>query len=40
MQLYIVHLARAALKHVPDKDSDQVTADLKKIYRARTITEG
>ena len=30
VQLCIVHLVRAALKYVVDKDSDQVIADLKK----------
>lgn len=39
VQLCIVHLVRAALKYVPDKDSDQVTADLKKIYQSPTVSE-
>lgn len=39
VQLCIVHLVRAALKYVTDKDSDQVTDDLKKIYQAATVTE-
>jgi putative transposase len=39
VQLCIVHLVRAALKYVVDKDCDQVIADLKKIYQAPTVTE-
>jgi putative transposase len=39
VQLCIVHLVRAALKYVVDKDSDQVIADLKKIYQAPTALE-
>jgi putative transposase len=39
VQLCIVHLVRAALKYVADKDSDQVIADLKKIYQAPTVAE-
>jgi putative transposase len=39
VQLCIVHLVRAALKYVMDKDSDQVIVDLKKIYQAPTVTE-
>jgi putative transposase len=39
VQLCIVHLVRAALKYVTDKDSDQVIADLKKIYQAATVVE-
>jgi putative transposase len=39
VQLCIVHLVRAALKYVTDKDSDQVVADLKLIYQAATVTE-
>ena len=31
MQLYVVHVVRAALKYVLAKDSDEVIADLKKI---------
>jgi putative transposase len=38
VQLCIVHLVRAALKYVTDKDSDQVVADLKMIYQAPTVT--
>jgi putative transposase len=39
VQLCIVHLVRAALKYVTDKDSDQVIVDLKMIYQAATVTE-
>jgi putative transposase len=39
VQLCVVHLVRAALKYVPDKDSDAVVADLKKIYQAATVLE-
>jgi putative transposase len=39
VQLCIVHLVRAALKYVMDKDSDQVIVDLKKIYQAPTVVE-
>jgi putative transposase len=39
VQLCVVHLVRAALKYVVDKDSDQVIADLKKIYQAPTAIE-
>jgi putative transposase len=39
VQLCIVHLVRAALKYVVDKDSYAVTADLKKIYQAATVVE-
>jgi putative transposase len=39
VQLCIVHLVRAALKYVTDKDSDQVIDDLKKIYQAPTVVE-
>ena len=39
VQLCIVHLVRAALKYVTDKDSDQVIVDLKKIYQAATVVE-
>ena len=39
VQLCIVHLVRAALKYVVDKDSDQVIVDLKKIYQAPTVAE-
>jgi transposase-like protein len=39
VQLCVVHLVRAALKYVVDKDSDEVIADLKKIYQAATVIE-
>lgn len=39
VQLCVVHLVRAALKYVTDKDSDAVIADLKKIYQAATVAE-
>src|SRR5262245_30911462 len=39
VQLCIVHLVRAALKYVTDKDSREVAADLKKIYQAATVLE-
>jgi transposase-like protein len=39
VQLCIVHLVRAALKYVTDKDSRAVAADLKKIYQAATVLE-
>ena len=39
VQLCVVHLARAALKYVVDKDSDKVIADLKEIYQAATVVE-
>jgi putative transposase len=39
VQLCIVHLVRAALKYVTDKDSRVVAAELKKIYQAATVTE-
>jgi putative transposase len=39
VQLCIVHLVRAALKYVVDKDCDQVIVDLKKIYQAPTVSE-
>ena len=39
VQLCIVHMVRAALKYVVDKDRDQVIVDLKKIYQAPTVTE-
>jgi putative transposase len=39
VQLCVVHLVRAALKYVVDKDSDEVIADLKKIYQAATVVE-
>jgi putative transposase len=39
VQLCIVHLVRAALKYVMDKDSRLVAADLKKIYQSATVSE-
>ena len=39
VQLCIVHLVRAALKYVTDKDSRMVAADLKKIYQSATVGE-
>jgi transposase-like protein len=39
VQLCIVHLVRAALKYVSDKDSREVINDLKAIYQAATATE-
>jgi transposase-like protein len=39
VQLCIVHLVRAALKYVTDKDSRDVVTDLKKIYQAATVQE-
>jgi putative transposase len=39
VQLCIVHLVRAVLKYVTDKESDQVIADLKKIYRAMSVID-
>jgi putative transposase len=37
VQLCIVHLVRAALKYVTDKESRQVAADLKTIYQSATV---
>jgi transposase-like protein len=39
VQLCVVHLVRAALKYVSDKDSREVAKDLKAIYRAATAAE-
>jgi putative transposase len=39
VQLCIVHLVRAALRYVADKDSRAVAADLKAIYTAATVLE-
>src|SRR5579862_259 len=39
VQLCIVHLVRAALKYVTDKDSKPVAADLKKIYQSATLEQ-
>jgi transposase-like protein len=39
VQLCLVHLVRAALKYVADKDSKAVAADLKKVYQSATVLE-
>lgn len=39
VQLCVVHLVRAALRFVTDKDSKAVARDLKKIYNAATLIE-
>jgi len=39
VQLCVVHLVRAALRYVSDKDSRAVARDLKKIYNALTLLE-
>jgi transposase-like protein len=39
VQLCVVHLVRAALKYVNDKDSKEVVKDLKAIYQAATVSE-
>jgi putative transposase len=39
VQLCIVHLVRAALKYVTEKDSKPVASDLKKIYQSATVQE-
>ena len=39
VQLCVVHLVRAALKYVSDKDSREVVKDLKAIYQAATAAE-
>ena len=39
VQLCIVHLVRAAMKYVADKDSREVATDLKTIYQAATVLE-
>ena len=39
VQLCIVHLVRAALRYVSDRDSKAVARDLKKIYAAATVLE-
>lgn len=39
VQLCVVHLVRAALRYVIDKDSKTVARDLKKIYNAATLAE-
>ena len=35
----IVHLVRAALKYVTDKDSREVISDLQKIYQAANVID-
>ena len=39
VQLCIVHLVRAALRYVSNADSQDVLADLKKIYQAASVLE-
>ncbi len=39
VQLCVVHLVRAALKYVSDKDSKEVVKDLKTIYQAATVAQ-
>jgi transposase-like protein len=39
VQLCIVHLVRAALRYVSNTDSQDVLADLKKIYQAASVLE-
>lgn len=39
VQLCVVHLVRAALKYVSDKDGREVAADLKAVYTAATAGE-
>ena len=39
VQLCVVHLVRAALRYVSDKDAKAVARDLKKIYNAATVVE-
>jgi putative transposase len=39
VQLCVVHLVRAALKYVSDKDSREVVKDLKAIYQAATAAQ-
>jgi transposase-like protein len=39
VQLCIVHLVRAALKYVMDKDGHEVAGDLKTIYQSATVLE-
>jgi len=39
VQLCLVHLVRAALKYVTDKDSKLVASDLKRIYQSATVLE-
>lgn len=39
VQLCLVHLVRAALRYVSTADSQEVVADLKKIYQADSVVE-
>jgi putative transposase len=39
VQLCIVHLVRAALKYVTNKDSTPIARDLKQIYQSATVAE-
>jgi putative transposase len=39
VQRCLVHLVRAALKYVTEKDSREVAADLKSIYQSATVLE-
>lgn len=39
VQPCVVHLVRAALKYVSDKDSKEVVQDLKAIYQAATASQ-
>lgn len=39
VQLCLVHLVRAALKYVADKDAKAAAADLKKVYQSATAPE-
>lgn len=39
VQLCVVHLVRAALRYVPDRDAKAVARGLKKVYNAATVTE-
>ena len=39
VQLCLVHLVRAALRYVSTADSQEVVADLKKIYQADSVAE-
>ncbi len=39
VQLCVVHLVRAALRYVSTQDSQEVVADLKKIYQADSVVE-
>lgn len=39
VQLCVVHLVRAALRYVSDKDAKAVARDLKSIYNAATLPE-